>query len=153
MKSCAKRARDDILSFVALPRCPRTSQSTISQWGWDFTLWGAVSTREVIVIVPALLELYRFGGFVNPGWSRTSPVCDGTAPRMWASVLLGRRCGARTSQQRSANRIGLSTWCPAVSTRTNSIFLHGFRHFLRFWAGDWTLFARAELVPYTSPRQ
>ena len=33
-----------------------------------YTPCGAVSTREIIVIFPALLELYRFEGFLNRGW-------------------------------------------------------------------------------------
>ena len=43
---------------------------------------GEVSTREIIGIVPALLELQRFGEFLNGAWG-PNPVCDGTAPIGW----------------------------------------------------------------------
>ena len=64
---------------------------------------GEVSTREVIVIVPALLELQRSGGFLNGVWGPVSPVCDGTAPHWLVSLYhpprVGRRCEARTNQR------------------------------------------------------
>ena len=42
---------------------------------------GAASTREHIVIVPVVLEDWRFGGFMNRVWDPIFPVCDGNAPR------------------------------------------------------------------------
>ena len=42
---------------VVLPLCPNPSQSAVSQYSWGSTPCGAVSTRDVIVIVPAFLEL------------------------------------------------------------------------------------------------
>ena len=44
-------------SEVALPLSPSPSQSAVGQYGWGSTPCGAVSIREVIVIVPAFLEL------------------------------------------------------------------------------------------------
>ena len=65
---------------------------------------GGISTREIIVIVPALLGLKRFGGFLNRGWGPISPVCDGTAPHRLVSLYhpptrVGGRCEARTNQR------------------------------------------------------
>ena len=42
---------------VAQPVNPSRSQSAVSQYGWGSTPYGVVSTREVIVIIPAFLEL------------------------------------------------------------------------------------------------
>ena len=42
---------------VALPSCPSPSQSAVGEYGWSSTSCGVVSTREVIVVVPAFLEL------------------------------------------------------------------------------------------------
>ena len=66
--------------MVALPLCSSPSQSAVSEYGWGSTSCGVVSTREVIVIVPAFLELKRLGGPMNRGWDPIFPVCDGFAP-------------------------------------------------------------------------
>ena len=115
---------------VAMPLCPSPSQSAVSQYGWGSTPCGAVSTRVVIVIVPAFLELYRFGGFMNGGWDPIFPVCDGNASHRWASIHLGQRCGAR-NYRRLANGIGVFSPCGAVSTRESWVFFPGW--LMEFW--------------------
>ena len=103
---------------VALPLCPSPIQSAASQYGWGSTPCGAVSTREVIVIVPAFLELERFGRFMNRGWDPIFPVCDGNAPH---GVYSPRTALRSSNNQRIAEGIWVSSPCGAVSTRESSV--------------------------------
>ena len=45
------------LPMVVLPLCPSPSQSAVSEYSWGSTSCGVVSTRQVVIIVPAFLEL------------------------------------------------------------------------------------------------
>ena len=68
-----------------------------------------VSIRENIVFVHGVLDLQRYGGISEPGM--------GTCPPRVAFALRA------LANQQSVRGIGVST--PAVSTRENSIFVHG----------------------------
>ena len=52
------------------------------------------------------------------------PVCDENFPQLWASIRLGRRCGARTNQ-RLANGIGVFSPYRVVSTRESLVCFPG----------------------------
>ena len=108
-------------------RCPYVrspAKSSVSEYGWSSTSYGVVSKREVIVIVPAFLELQRFGGFIDRGLDLIYPVCNGNFPHRWISISLGRRCEARTNQ-RLANGVAVFSPCRVMSTRESSVCFRG----------------------------
>ena len=61
------------------------------------TRWGKVSIREIVVIVPLLLEPERFGGLLSRIWGPTCAVCNVYAPNWLVSLYhpyrVSRRCG------------------------------------------------------------
>ena len=78
---------------------------------------GAVSTREIYVFVPRLLELYRYGRIRDPGMGNYHPRVRrdlGVVPRGNSRRVLASRAPAN---QQSPSGAGVSTPCGAVSTR------------------------------------
>ena len=135
--------------MVALPLCPSPSQSSIIEYGWGSKSCGVVSTREVILIVPAFSELWRFGGFMNRGWDPIFPVCDGNAPHWWASssnqsAISQRDWGFLTVQGGVDPRnLGLLPRLMEVLEMWNDL-----------WTGDGTLYPReVELAQHTNHDQ
>ena len=100
---------------------------------------GKVSTREVVVIVPALLELYIFGGFLNRGWGPISPVCNKTG--WWASIILlgfGGAVELEPISDFSQRRWSFHTVRGGDDPRERG-FIYRVVYLLELWTGDGTL--------------
>ena len=125
--------------MVALPLCPNPSQSAVSEYGLSSTSCGVVSTREVIVAVPAFLEaveirvIHELGiGPYLPRVRRKCPPLMGLYPprtALWSSNKSAIR-------QRDW---GFLTVHGGVDPRKLGL-LPRLKEVLEMWTGDGTLY-------------
>ena len=144
--------------MVALPLCPSPSQSAVSENGWVSMLCGVVSTREVIVIAPAFLELWRFGGFMSRGWDPICPVCDRNPPHSTMGLYPPRTVLWSSNQSAISQRDwGFLTVQGSVDPRNLGLLprlMEVLEMWNHLWTGDGTLYPpEVELAQHANDSQ